>query len=117
MEKENLMEKEVKKESKEAIEELFKRVEEKPKKLEEELEKMQEPEKKKKLPIFIAVAAIFLIILLFSTIFALINLNQSNIASGVKIEGIDVSGLNLDEAKSKIEITYNEKKDNLIKLK
>ena len=33
MEKESLMEKEVKKESKEAIEELFKRVEEKPKKL------------------------------------------------------------------------------------
>ena len=39
----------------------------------------------------IAIIVLFLIII--STIFALLNINNSNIVSGVKKEGIDVSGL------------------------
>lgn len=36
-------------------------------------------------------------------------INKETIASGVKIEGIDVSGLSADEAKGKIETIYKEK--------
>lgn len=65
----------------------------------------------------IIVCIIFIIGIIFSTIFAILNINNSNIVSGVKIEGIDVSGLSRDEAKSKIELMYNEKKQKDILLK
>ena len=60
---------------------------------------------------------ILLIILFFSTIFALINMNNSEIISGVKIEGIDVSGLSKEEAKYKINQVYNQKQTKNITLK
>lgn len=53
----------------------------------------------------------------FSTIFALININNNNIINGVKIEGIKVSGLTTDEAKKKIEEIYNKKIEKEITLK
>ena len=46
-----------------------------------------------------------------STIFALLNLNNEKIISGVSIVGIDVSGLTKEEAKAKITEVYQPKKE------
>lgn len=74
--------------------------------------------KRKKITIIsIIISIIFVFIIVLSTIFALININNNNIISGVKIEGIDVSGLSREEAKSKIETVYNEKIQKDIMLK
>ena len=77
----------------------------------------QKKSKRKKIIIASIIGIILLIGLLFSTIFALINMNNSKIISGVKIEGIEVSGLSKDEAKSKLEAIYNEKKEKEIPIK
>ena len=66
---------------------------------------------------FIILGIIFFMIVIFSTIFALININNTDIISGVKIEGIDVSGLSKEDAKAKIDLVYNEKKQKDILLK
>lgn len=81
-------------------------------------EKIKKENNKKKniLPIII-IGIIFLMLLIISTIFALININNTNIVSGVKIEEIDVSGLSREEAKEKIDSIYNEKKQKDIVLK
>ena len=55
--------------------------------------------------------------MIFSVIFAILNINNNNILNGVKIEGIDVSGLSREEAKAKIETVYNAKKEEDIILK
>lgn len=68
------------------------------------------------LPIII-LSILFLVAVIFSTIFAIININNNNIVSGVKIQGIDVSGLSRDEAKQKLEKIYNGKKQKEIVLK
>lgn len=73
--------------------------------------------KKKTIFLVIIISIIFIIAIIFSTIFALININNNNIVSGVKIEKMDVSGLSRDEAKEKIELMYNEKKQKDILLK
>ena len=66
----------------------------------------------------IAVSVIIAIaIMIFSIIFAILNINNSNIINGMKIEGIDVSGLTREEAKTKLEEIYNEKKQKDITLK
>lgn len=64
---------------------------------------------------FIVVIALCLMI--FSIVFAILNMNNINIVNGVKIDGIDVSGLSKEEAKTKIEEIYSEKKDKNIILK
>lgn len=64
----------------------------------------------------IIIVAILFVLILLSTIFALININNDNIINGVKIEGIDVSGLSKEEAKTKIEELYKEKNQNNILL-
>ena len=88
-------------------------------KIEEMKDKVDRKKKSKRKKIIIAsiIGIISLIGLLFSTIFALINMNNSKIISGVKIEGIEVSGLSKDEAKSKLEAIYNEKKEKEIPIK
>ena len=74
--------------------------------------------KKKKIIITtIVLGAILIIALILSTIFALININNTKIVSGVKIAGIDVSGLTQEEAKGKLETIYNEKKQKEIPVK
>lgn len=60
---------------------------------------------------------IILVIMIFSVIFAILNINNNNILNGVKIEGIDVSGLSREEAKAKIETVYNAKKEEDVILK
>lgn len=81
-----------------------------------EKNKKEKSNKKYILCIFL-MCILFIIGLVFSTIFAIININNNNIVSGVKIEGIDVSGLTREEAKLKINIIYEEKKQKDIKLK
>lgn len=81
-----------------------------------EQEKKSKSKKNIILPIII-VSIIIIIALIFSTIFAIININNDNIVSGIRIEGIDVSGLSRDDAKSKIELVYSEKKEKDIILK
>ena len=83
-----------------------------------ELKKMNGEEKKKKWVIAsIIIGIIIIFALFFSTIFALININNEKIISGISIEGIEISGLSKEEAKTKIENLYNEKKAQEIKLK
>ena len=65
----------------------------------------------------IILGIVILILAIFSTIFALINMSNTKIVKGVKIDGIDVSGLSKEEAKEKIESVYNEKKQRDIVLK
>ena len=65
------------------------------------------PEKKKKQlkwgVAIIVIVALVLIIIFASTIFALVNLGSENIVDGVSIKGIDLVGLNVDDAKLEIE--------------
>lgn len=66
----------------------------------------------------IAITTLILIaVMIFSILFAILNINNTNIINGIKIEGIDVSGLTREEAKTKIETIYNEKKEKDITLK
>lgn len=67
--------------------------------------------------IIIAIGIIILIGIIFSTIFALININNKNIVSGVRIQGIEVSGLSKEDAKTKIDLICEEKKQKDILLK
>ena len=108
-EREEEKQKETEAKNKEKPEE-FKQVKEKPKKIKEEKRKMEEKKKKRKwIPIAILIGIIFIIGILISTIFAFANINKNTIVSGVKIEGIDVSGLSAEEAKGKLETLYTEK--------
>lgn len=108
-EREEEKQKETEAKNKEKPEE-FKQVKEKPKKIKEEKRKMEEKKKKRKwIPIAILIGIIFIIGILISTIFAFANINKNTIISGVKIEGIDVSGLSAEEAKGKLETIYTEK--------
>lgn len=60
------------------------------------------PTKKNKLIISIIVSIVLLILFMFSIIFAMINKNNETIITGIKINGIDVSGMTRDSAKQKI---------------
>ena len=64
---------------------------------------------KKGKKIIIAISIFIVIAVVISFIFSLININNSNIISGVSIEGIDMAGLSKEEAKEKLENLYNEK--------
>lgn len=71
----------------------------------EETKKQEKPNKiLTKYTIIIAIISAILIIsvIVFSTIFALINKNSTKIVSGVSIKGIDVSGLTKKEAEEKL---------------
>ena len=59
---------------------------------------------KKRNIIFICIALIiiFILLIVFSTIFAIMNINNTKIMNGVYIQGIDVSNLDKDEAKEKL---------------
>lgn len=58
---------------------------------------------------------LFIGLVVFSTIFGLLNRNSDKIVSGITIKGIEVSGLTYDEAKEKVQKIYNEKtKQNIV---
>ena len=65
-------------------------------------------EKRKKWFIVLICLAVFILILgIFSTIFALLNINNDKIISGVSILGIDVSKLTKEEATNKVNESIN----------
>ncbi|MFR8233473.1 MAG: VanW family protein [Clostridia bacterium] len=126
---ENKKEKHLKKESKKDKDEKNKDKESKFKKIEDnkkaksEFEKMQDQKeqtikkrKKRKKAIIISLILVILIAI-FSTIFAFININNEKIISGVTIKGIEVSGLTKEEAMAKLETIYSEKLEKDLKLK
>lgn len=67
----------------------------------------------KGLVIFIVIAIIAVLATIFSTIFALVNINNTKIMQGVYVQGIDVSGLTVEEAEKLVKETTAEqlKKD------
>ena len=83
-----------------------------------EVEKSKKTNKKRN-SILIAIIIGILVILgiVVSTIFALLNIRNDKIVSGVSISGIEVSGLSKEEAKGKIEAMYQEKKEEEIDIK
>ena len=92
------------------------KIDKKNKKEEKEMEEEIKPKKRgKKIAIFICVIIIFA--LFFSTIFALVNMNNQKMMTGITIKGIDVSGLSKEEAKAKLQTIYNEKLEKEIHLK
>ena len=96
----------------------FKKVEEKNSKVKKDMKRMKEPNTKHKLIFPVAIISIILIIgIVFSTIFALLNINNQKIISGVSIKGVEVSGLTKEEAISKLKTIYQEKKEKEIDIK
>ena len=72
----------------------------------------------KKLVVFIVIFAILaLFILAFSTVFALININNNKIINGIQIQGIDVSNLTSEEATEKVSAIMNNFLDHEITIK
>ncbi len=59
--------------------------------------------KKRKIIIFACVVLVIIIVLFMSTFFALSNMNNTNLISGIQIKNIDVSNLSIDESKKKIQ--------------
>jgi len=73
--------------------------------------------KKKTIIISACVGVIVLIALIFSTIFALINLNNVKIISGIKVNGVEISNLNKEEAIQKLTEEANQKLESDILIK
>ena len=96
----------------------FKKMQGKHQKIEKEMKKTNNIGSKKKY-IIISISIIILLVMgiFISTIFALININNKNIVSGVSISGIEVSGLSKDEAKAKLETVYQEKMEKELHVK
>ena len=96
----------------------FKKASKKPEKVKKEIKKMDNIKKKMSLKLKIAIITMIFIILIFiSTIFALVNMGNEKIISGISISGVDVSGLSKEEAIAKLNSIYNEKKEKDIKVK
>ena len=118
--KENNAEKKMKK-NKEEVEEVkvetkFEKSKESYKKQEKDIKEMYMQKKKRKKAIITLLILVIVIALFVSTIFALVNINNNKIMSGISIAGIDISGLSKEEAMAKWELIYNDKKDKDIKL-
>ncbi len=94
----------------------FRKTEEKPNKVKKTLESMSE-QKKKKRKIIIVIVTIAVLLIFCSTIFAFIHMGSEKIINGVSISGIDVSGLSKEEANTKLNKIYQEKKEKEIGIK
>lgn len=57
---------------------------------------------KKVILTIISIIMVFVIVLVLSTIFAIVNLNNTNILSGISVSGIDISNLSKEEASAKV---------------
>jgi len=95
----------------------FKKSEEKPKKVEKEIEKMEDKKRKKWIIPVIAISVLIVMALVVSTIFSIANINNEKIISGISINGIEMSGLSKEEAKAKLDLMFNEKKEKEINIK
>ena len=61
------------------------------------------------------IAVLFLIAILVSTIFALVNMGNENVLGGIKVKGVDLTGLSMEDAKLEItEAVKNELSKNAI---
>ena len=118
--KENNAEKKMEKNKKEVeevkVETKFEKSKESYKKQEKDIKEMYMQKKKRKKAIITLLILVIVIALFVSTIFALVNINNNKIMSGISIAGINVSGLSKEEAMAKLELIYNDKKDKDIKL-
>ena len=70
-------------------------------------QKKNQKSKNKRLWVIITISAILIIGLIFSTVFALLNLGKQTIAKGVCVKGIDVSNLTIEEATNKVNEAIN----------
>ena len=99
----------------------FKKVEENQKEIKKHMKDIEDTKghknKKKWITPVIITTIIIIVGILISTIFALVNINNSKIVSGITIDGIEVSGLTKEEAIAKMNILYQEKKEKEISLK
>lgn len=66
--------------------------------------------------ILIIIVSVILLLGIFSTIFALINMGNDKLIKGIKIDQIDVSNMTKEEAKNKLEEFYSQKEENEIYL-
>ena len=73
--------------------------------------------KKKIIIASICLSIVVLLAFIFSTIFALINLNNVNIISGIKVNGIEISNLSKEEAIKKLQEKANQKLESDIVVK
>ena len=64
---------------------------------------------KKYIPLICVAVAILLFVSLFSTVFALVNLNSSKIIEGVYVNGINLSGLTSEEATQRLTDEFSKK--------
>ena len=94
----------------------FKKSKEKSKKVKKEIKNMSE-HKKRKWVIPLVIAIILIIAAFCSTIFAVVNINNEKIISGISISGVDISGLSKEEAIAKMSNIYQEKKEKEIDIK
>lgn len=68
----------------------------------------------KGLVIFIVIATIAIFATIFSTVFALVNINNNKIMQGISVQGIDISGLTIEEAEKYVkEITTEQLKQDI----
>lgn len=85
---------------------------------EKKLTSNQEEKKRNKLGIILAITVILLIIgILFSTLFAVINMKSEKIVKGILIDQIDVSKMTKDEARNTLQEIYSKKQENEIYFK
>ncbi|MBR6034251.1 MAG: VanW family protein [Clostridia bacterium] len=73
--------------------------------------------KTKKNAIIITIIALVLIVGLLSTVFALVNVGNTNIIDGVKVKGIEIVGLSKEDAKLEIEETIKSELEKNVILK
>lgn len=85
--------------------------------VQEEKTRSKEGLKKYTVVITIISAILFIGLIVFSTIFGLLNRTSDKIVSGVSINGVDISGLTYEEATQKIAKIYEEKEKGNISLK
>ena len=86
--------------------------EEKPEYVKEMLEKSR-----RRVYIFISSVGIFLIAIIFSTVFAIMDSGSTTITKGIKIKNIEVSGLSKEDAKSTVEEALKKELTPEIKIK
>ena len=116
--KEKPKSKENQKQKKEPKDSKFEKIEEKSKNVKEKMEKMNPKNNKNKKVFLCSIIGVLIVLgIIFSTIFALFNINNEKIINGITVSGIDVSKMSKEEAKEKIKNLYEEKKQKDINLK
>lgn len=83
-----------------------------------EKETLEEKNKHKKMyKCFIVLGIILVVLVILSTGFAIVNINNTNIIAGVTIDNVNVQGLDLDDARNLIEKKAEQKLNSEVKVK